>query len=290
MKSLSKISLLLCLAIFILSTANFTFGQINYPRPSQRAHIEQTIGDTQVKITYHRPNVRERKIWGTSDEKALVPFGQVWRAGANEATTIEFSNDVTINGMELKKGKYGFYTIPTADEWTLIFSKKWNQSGAQYDQESDALRVKTTPQMVGESKESLSYSFENVTPTTATIILAWEKARIPFKVDVGDVNTRVLRTAQRQILTTPLNVANYIFSTKQSDKYEMALTLVNGSLNTTETYFGLFIKSRLLGEMDKKKEAIETAEKAIALGKEQKVNPASIAFLEGLLKNWKSEE
>ncbi len=285
MRLFTKFSLFLVIVLFVMSATNVAFGQIKYPRASQRQHIEQTVGDTDIKITYHRPNVKEREIWGK-----LVPYGQVWRAGANEATVIEFTNDVSIDGNELEKGKYSFYAIPTAGEWTLIFNKTWNQWGTQYKESEDALRVNVKPMMAEKSKETLSYSIEDVTNNSANVILAWEKARVPFKVDVGDVSARILRSAQRQMVATPLNAANFIFSTRQKDKYDQALSWVNGSLATAETYFGLFIKSRLLAEMDKKDEAITTAEKAIEVGKKTNANPNSIAFLERLMKSWKTEE
>ncbi len=290
MKELKKVSLFLIMALFCISTAESAFGQITYPRASQRQSIEQTVGDTEIKIVYHRPNVNDRQVFGTKDEKALVPYGEIWRAGANENTTFEVTNDVTINGQQLPKGKYGFHIIPEKNEWTLIFNKVNDAWGSfSYKEANDALRVKVKPLMDAASKESLEYRVEDVTNNSADVILAWDKMRIPFKVDVGEVGKRLLTEAQKQMVSTPLNAANYVFSTKQTDKYKEALGWVNNSLNSSETYFGLFLKSQLLGELGNTKEAIITAEKAIALGKKTNVNPNSIAFLENLLKGWKSE-
>ncbi len=290
MKVLKKISMFFILALFSISAADIAFGQITYPRASQRQSIEQTVGDTEIKIVYHRPNIKDRQILGTKDEKALVPYGEVWRAGANENTTFEVTNDVTINGLQLPKGKYGFHIIPEKNEWTLIFNKVNDAWGSfSYKEANDALRVKVKPMTDNQSKESLAYVIEDVTDNSANVILAWDKLRVPFKIDVGDVSKRLLTEAQKQTVSTPLNAANYVFSTKQTDKYQEALGWVNGSLNTSETYFGLFLKSQLLGELGNTKEAITTAEKAIALGKKTNVNPNSITFLENLLKGWKSE-
>lgn len=291
MRIFRGISLYALAALFFAASVPVVFGQITYPRASPRQSIEQSVGDTEIKIVYHRPNIKDRKVWGTAEEKALVPFGEIWRAGANENTTFEFTNDVTINGQKLPKGKYGFHIIPTRDEWTLIFNKVNDAWGSfAYKEENDALRVKVKPEMSQDSKETLAYLIEDVGDRTANVVLVWEKMRVPFKVDVGDVSGRLLAAAQRQMIATPLNAANFILSNKQTEKYEQALSWVNNSLSGTETYFGLFLKSQLLGEMGKKKEAIETAEKAIALGKKTNANPNSLAFLENLMKSWKSEE
>lgn len=291
MKVLMKVSMVLALTLFFVSAKSVAIGQVDYPRASQLQSLEQSVGDTEIKIVYHRPNVKDRKIWGTKQEKALVPYGKVWRAGANENTTFEVTNDVLINGQPLPKGKYGFHIIPEQNEWILIFNKVNNAWGSfSYKEADDALRVKVKPLKVDDSKETLTYLIEDVTDNTANIILAWEKVRVPFKVDVGDVSSRILTEAEKQMVSTPLNAANFVLSTKQTDKYEQALAWVDNSLNSSETYFGLFLKSQLLAETGKKQEAVKTAEKAIALGKKTNVSPDSITLLEGLLKNWNSKE
>jgi len=157
-------------------------AQSGRPRASQRGYVEQTVGSTQIKITYHRPNKKGRALWGEGKD-FLVPYGKIWRAGANEATVIEFTEDVTIDGQPLATGKYSFYTIPGEKEWTLIFNKSWDQWGTVYDQKSDALRVTTKPTMSTESKETLGYYIEDVAANSAVVVLAWDKAKIAFKVE-----------------------------------------------------------------------------------------------------------
>src|SRR6185369_10581652 len=135
---------LLFLSTFLIATAALAQTQapsVKYPRVSQKSSLMQTIGTTDMTITYSRPGVKGRKIWG-----ALVPYGQVWRTGANEASTISFSDDVTINGQKLPAGTYSLHTIPGEKEWTLIFNSVANQWGSfSYDQSKDALRVKAFP-------------------------------------------------------------------------------------------------------------------------------------------------
>ena len=151
-------------------------------RVSPKADAEQTIGLTDVTISYSRPGVKGRKIWG-----GLVPYNKVWRAGANEATKITFSTDVTVNGKKLPAGSYGFFVIPTPKDWTVIFNKVADQWGAfQYNEAEDAYRFKVTPQ-TADYHEWLEYTFSDMKVNTkgensAVINLVWEKLKVPFTV------------------------------------------------------------------------------------------------------------
>ena len=142
--------------------------------------VTQRIGITDVTINYHRPMVNKRKVWG-----GLVPYGQVWRAGANENTTIKFTDPVTIEGKPLPKGTYGLHMIPGENEWTVIFSKNSTSWGSfTYDQAEDALRVTVKPQ-AAEFHEALTYDFDDVGPDSSVVTLRWEKVAVPFKVGVN---------------------------------------------------------------------------------------------------------
>ncbi len=289
MKLFTRTYLCLVLAVFLVTAVNEVSAQTKYPRASQKASVMQTVGDTDVTITYHRPNAKGRTLWGGKADKALVPAGEVWRTGANEATVFEVTNDVMINGQKLEKGKYSFYAIPGTSEWTLIFNKTWDQWGTIYDEKKDALRVAVKPMMDESSVESLAFMIHNVTANSADVVLAWGKTRIPFKLDIGDVSARLLNSAQRSIVTEKLSAANYVFSTKQKDKYKDALGWLDSVLAEREIYGAMFIKARLLAEMGMKGEAVKTAEKAISFGKANKANPRSIGFLTNLMKGWKGE-
>src|SRR6266436_6437697 len=180
-------------------------------RPSQKASVMQTIGVTDITITYSRPPVKGRTIFAdapatmesrakgeaTLDNKnerkagePIVPYNHVWRAGANEATMFQITDDVLINGQPLKAGTYSMHTIPGKEEWTIIFNSDAGQWGSfSYDNKKDVLRVKTKPQMTNDSQEFLMYSFDPVTDNSATVNLRWEKVRVPFTVQVKDVKT-----------------------------------------------------------------------------------------------------
>jgi hypothetical protein len=151
---------------------------------SPYAQTVQRIGMHDVKVTYYRPGVKGRQIWNTN----IVPYGgkpMPWRAGANENTTFEFESDVKIEGNALPAGKYGFHVIPTDTTWTLIFSKDNAGWGSfRYKPENDALRV-DVPASECPHEEWLRYGFDDLTPTSATAYLAWEKIRASFKIELA---------------------------------------------------------------------------------------------------------
>jgi len=148
-------------------------------RISPKATVIQTVGFTEVRIDYSRPGVKKREIWGK-----LVPYDAVWRAGANEATKITFSTDVTVEGKMLKEGSYSLFAIPGKNDWTIIFNKVADQWGAfEYNESEDALRVKVkTEKAIWQ--EWLSYTINKASDTSAVIRLEWEKIKVPFKVEV----------------------------------------------------------------------------------------------------------
>jgi hypothetical protein len=142
-------------------------------KPSPAATATGKIGGTDVTVNYSSPGVKGRKIFG-----GLEPYGKVWRAGANEATTVEFSKAVTVEGKPLPAGKYGFFVVPAEKQWTVIFNKVPNQWGAfKYDEKQDALRVNVTPRKTAALVERLAYE---VTPTG--LVLRWENVELPVAI------------------------------------------------------------------------------------------------------------
>ena len=280
--------------VFIAGSVNI-FSQLSLPRESSGATVTQTVGDTKVTIVYHRPNVKGRTVWGK-----LVPYGEVWRTGANENTTIEISRDVTVNGQNLPAGKYGFHAIPNENEWTLIFSKVNDAWGSfTYDEKQDALRVKVAPKKSKDNRESLNYEFESVTPRSTVVVLSWEKLRVPFTVDIGDIYGRNLTNIREAIKNRkpedfrPLNQgANYVLTFKIKENYTEAVGWLDESLKAQETFGSLNIKARILAETGKNSEAAELGEKAVQIGKTSTpaANPAMISSLEEAIKEWKSKK
>lgn len=168
--------------MLVLVSVNFIFAQdIELPRLSPKASVAYTIGLTDVKVNYGSPAVKERVIWGN-----IVPYDNVWRAGANEATTIEFSTDVNMEGQTLKAGKYALFIIPGETDWTVIFNKKNDQWGAySYDESEDALRITVTPKLNEGMQERLTYTIHDMKMDMGYVKLAWEKMRLYMRFKVN---------------------------------------------------------------------------------------------------------
>lgn len=285
MKKLFAVTLLI-MAIGITASA-----QLSLPRESQRQEIVQTVGDTTMKIVYHRPNVKNRKIWG-----GLVPYGQVWRSGANENTTIEFSRDVIVNGQPLPAGKYGFHSIPGEGDWVLIFSKASDQWGSfTYDPKLDALRLTVKPLTVSDSRETLAYQFDDITSNSARVVLGWERVRVPFEVSIGDVAGRTLAEIRKAISARktddirPLNQgAGYVLTFRVKDSYDEALGWVDESIKARKTFGALATRARLLEARGDRAAAIAAGEEAVTFGKAQTPPVDTSDFEQNYLAVWKA--
>jgi hypothetical protein len=315
MNSLKRLSLFSFVALVTIAfAAPYAFAQtapqIRLPRPSQKASVMQTIGVTDISITYSRPGVKGRTIWGDppagmaarakgeatlDDQNArqkgdpIVPWGHVWRAGANEATQFVVTDDVMINGQKLAAGSYSLHAIPNKDEWTLVFNGTANQWGSfQYDPAKDTLRVKTKPQWVNDSQEWLEYNISTVTANSATVVLRWEKIAVPFTVTVPNVEAVWRAKVDKAIADNPTNEAiplQVAGAYANDDKWDEALKWVDQSIKVKETFRNLSAKANLLWQAGKKQEALAAADVAIAKGKADKVDTANF---EKRVAGWKT--
>ena len=257
---------------------------LDLPDQSQRAEISQKIGLTNITINYHRPLVKGRKIWD-----GLVPYGKVWRAGANENTTISFSDPVMIEGKPLDKGTYGLHMIPTADEWTIIFSKNSTSWGAfTYDQAEDALRVNVKPSAAA-MHDALTYDFDQLQPDAAVVELEWEKVAVPFKVSV-DVHDVVQASLKKQLRNLSQytwmswdDAANYLLTEKIA--YDDALTYANKSIENEDRYDNEMTKSKVLAALNRKDDAAVAEKKALELA-----NPLQVHLFARQLQGQKRNE
>ena len=155
------------------SGENYTIKVLNADIPSPRKEMSGKIGGADVVVNYGSPNVKGREVWG-----ALVPYGQVWRTGANEATSVSFSADVKVEGQDLKAGKYGLFTIPGEDKWTIIFNTVADQwGGYSYDESKDVLRIEVAPKAAEEMGEGMDFIVEG-----DALVLHWEKLQVPIQV------------------------------------------------------------------------------------------------------------
>ena len=168
------------------------------PQASPAASVSQTVGLTDITISYHRPAVNKRKVWG-----GLVPYNEVWRAGANENTTITFSTPVTVGGKQLPAGTYGLHMMPGESDWSVMLSSVASAWGSfSYDEKEDVVRFKATPKTVADSEERLEYRFENPTNDSVQVVLEWEKLQLSFPITV-DTKAVVLASLKGELRGLP---------------------------------------------------------------------------------------
>jgi Protein of unknown function (DUF2911) len=238
---------------------------LNLPELSQAAEVKQRIALTDITIKYHRPLVKGRKIWG-----GLVPYGKVWRAGANENTTIEFSDPVSVEGKPLPKGIYGLHMIPNPDSWTVIFSKTNTAWGSySYNQKEDALRVTVKPRPLAEMKEALEFEFDDLKPDSTAVTLKWEKLGVPFTVSIKDSdqtlqNIREQLKGRAQFSWQALNEAAQFCLTRKIDLDE-ALRWADDSIQNEERFDNLSTKADILKALDRPDEAKTTWNRALEM-------------------------
>jgi hypothetical protein len=237
---------------------------LDLPRPSQHALVTQRIGITDVTISYHRPLVNKRKIWGN-----VVPYGQVWRAGANENTTIQFTDPVTIEGQPLARGTYGLHMIPGQDQWIVIFSKNSTSWGSfTYKDAEDALRVTVKPQPA-DFHEALTYDFDQPSKDSALVTMRWEKVAVPFKVGVNvdevvqqSLNNQLRGLSQYTWISWD-EAANYMLANKLD--LNQALKYEDESIQQEERFDNLLTRSQILNAMGRKEDAKTAEAKALAV-------------------------
>ena len=258
----------LAISLGLILTA-FSVGaqtELGLPDRSQAAMVQQHLGVSDITIRYHRPLVDGRKIWG-----GLVPFGKVWRAGANFNTTFEVSDPITVEGKALPKGTYGLHMIPTAESWTIIFSKAADSWGSYtYDQAEDALRVTVKPHP-SEMQEALQYSFEDLKPESATVTMTWDKLAVPFRIAVNDQGTvlpyirRQMRGFKQYFWGPPNEAAQYCLEKKIA--LPEALKWADLSIQAEERFENLATKADILKAMGKTDEAGKVWQHAMELAK-----------------------
>jgi Protein of unknown function (DUF2911) len=261
----------LCLAILGVGGIASAQNDLNLPDVSQAAEVKQRIALTDITVKYHRPLVNGRKIWG-----GLVPFGKVWRAGANENTTIEFSDPVSVEGKPLAKGVYGLHMIPNPDSWTVIFSKTNTAWGSySYNQNEDALRVNVKPKPLAEMKEALEFDFEDLKPDSTAVTLEWEKLGVPFTVSIKDAeqtleNIRAQLKGRGQFTWQALDEGAQFCLTRKINLDE-ALRWADASIQNEERFDNLSTKADILKALNRPDEAKVTWNHAVEVANAQQL-------------------
>ena len=267
----TSVALLIAAALTLPSRdARAQSAVLALPDLSQHARVAQRIGLTDITIDYHRPLVRGRKIFG-----GVQAYGEVWRAGANYNTKIEFSDPVTIEGQPLPKGSYGLHFIPGPSAWVAIFSKNSTSWGSfTYDEKEDALRVAVSPRPI-EMLEALRYQFDDPTDRSCAVTMQWERVSVSFTVAVNtpEIVARSLRDQLRGRIQTEWQpweeAANYLIENRLDA--EEAVRYANQSVSIEDRFENEITRARALATAGRKDEARAAEQKAVTLGSERQV-------------------
>ena len=268
---------LLALALPLAFSPRSARADLELPRPSPFAKVSQDVGLTQITVDYSSPGVKGRKIWG-----ALVPFDKMWRTGANVATKITFSKDVTVADQPVPAGTYSLFTIPAkTGDWTLILNKNPDQPGTQqnYKQELDLMRAKIHTK-AAPHRERLAFIFNDFSDDAASLDLEWEKLRVSIPIKVGTATQAVanINNAIDNAWRPFANAARYMLETKKDP--DTALKYIDQSIAIKEDWFNVWTKASILAAKNNYKEARVLAQKSYDLGAKQ--GPGF--FLEGEVK------
>jgi tetratricopeptide (TPR) repeat protein len=245
--------------------------KIEFPAASQHAVVKQRVGLTDVEVDYSRPNKNDREIFG-----GLVPYGKLWRTGANAVTKIKFSRAVTLGGKEIPAGEYALFTIPTPDEWTIIVSKDANlQSWSDYKQQNDAARITAKPEPNSNTIETFTISLGDVKGAFATLNFLWDRTRVPVKLTTDDVEQvskqldAVVRAGTPLDPRTAYQAAAFYYDNNK-DMNQAAKWIDQALAKNPDAYFMYYKKAQIEAKLGNKKEAIASAQKAIDILKKNK--------------------
>ena len=256
------------LSFLFIFTATVLVAQ-DLPQPSPSAEIEQMVGLTDIEVEYSRPGAKGRKVFGD-----LVPYGEMWRTGANKATAISFSNDVTFGGKDVKAGTYSLFTIPGENEWTIILNTETELWGTgNYNKENDVARVTVKPSKTGDFYETFTISFDDINDEGANLNLVWENTKATVKIGVdtdaaawANVDAAIAEAEGAWRVYT--RAADYaVRSGKNLDK---ALEWTNKSLEMYEYWWTYWVQAEVYAAQGDYKSAQKSLKKSIALGEETK--------------------
>lgn len=259
--------------IFTLLVAGSTLTTqaqgLKLPQASTAQTITQEFGLGKITLSYSRPNVKGRKVFG-----AMEPYGAVWRTGANSATVITFSDEVTLEGNKVPAGEYALFTIPGANEWTIILNKTTKQWGAyEYKQADDVLRFKVKPAKTAALTETFTAQFANVTASSIDLVLAWENTAVTVNIKT-DVDTRVMAGIEQAMKgeKKPYFAAAQYYYDNNKDIDKALEWITEADKNSKPAYYIKYWKARIQLKKGDKAAAIASAKEGLALAKEAKVD------------------
>jgi len=265
----------------LLATAPATaqLPPLDVPQASPAASVSQRIGLTDITVTYHRPAVNKREIWGK-----LVPYGETWRAGANENTTIELSTPATVGGKPVPAGTYGLHTLPGQSEWSVMLSSTNTAWGSfSYDEKEDVVRFQVQPKTTADMEERLEYSFENPTDDSVDLVLHWEKlaVTIPIKIDLNATVTASLQKQLRGLGRFGWQAWNQAAQWELQHNGDMgqALKWADTSITTQKTFANMRTKAAILEKQGDTAQAEALRADALKIANENDINLYGYALL-----------
>jgi hypothetical protein len=258
-----RLVLLLLGELLLVSSLPAQTPALAFPAPSPACTLKQRVGLTDIEISYSRPGVKGRTIFG-----GLVPYGEVWRTGANEATKITFSTAVKLNGTDIPAGTYALFTIPGEDEWTIIINKDADQWGAfQYNEKDDVARFKTTPIPIDLPIETFTIEFNGIRDESARLNLVWDRTVVPINVEI-DLASKLVPEIEAVMASDAKNKPYYqaaMFYYDHGQDLQQASKWVDAALAERETQEIVYLKARILAKLGDKAGAITAAKRSIEL-------------------------
>lgn len=257
------------LAIATVSATNVNAQQLKMPSPSPSQTIKQAFGLSEITIEYSRPSAKGRVIYGD-----LVPFGKIWRTGANASTKITFGENVSIDGAKLSAGTYALYSIPNKDNWELMFYKDLTLGGnvANYAKENEVLRISVKPKTLNDKVETFSIDITDLTFSSANISLVWENTKVSFNVVVEDLDGKIMKGIQSNVIEDNrpyAQAATYYFESGKDLK--QALEWIDKAIaQNPKAFWLLMTKAKIQAKQGDKKAAVATAQQVITIAKEAK--------------------
>jgi tetratricopeptide (TPR) repeat protein len=255
----------LLFAVILFAAVSSDAQQLRTPAPSPTQTVQQDFGISSMQLIYSRPNMRGRKVFGD-----LVPYGKIWRTGANQATRIKFNDDVSIGGQPLKAGEYALYTIPGENEWDVVINKGSANWGTDYKQGDDILRVKAKPTRLANTVETFTMQFDNVKPTSAELTIMWDKTAVAIPITV-DIDTKVM--AQINSLMSNDNRPYFgaaMYYLESGKDLNQAVAWFDKAIEQNPNAFWVYHqKANALAKLGKKEEARKTANRSIELARAQ---------------------
>lgn len=250
----------------IALTASAAFAEIKLPEASPGKVVTQEVGISKITLSYHRPGVKGRKVWGN-----LVPKEKVWRLGANEATTLELSHPAKLNGFDVPAGKYGLFAIPKDNQWTMIVSRKSDQWGAySYKSEDDVLRFGAKPEALAEAVEWFDIDTVPLSDRAVRVEVLWEKVRVPFTIEF-DTQAMVWKQIDEKLANGAATWDDYLsaarYAMQTNSRVEEGLTWVDEAMRRKESFWNYELKGLMLHKLGRDEEAAPLMYHAAELAK-----------------------